>query len=153
MTNAAASKWPHPPTNKKINGKKWPNWDPQLHLMLYLDNGIWSWGSYTVTLHCDCDEQQTQWGPGQGKRCCSVGFLCSFFSGSPSQVTFHLAGGGRGGHFSYHGSKQYRVHFHLTEILWRCKPRHFQTFELHWCIFPSLFPNQHVKSTSLYAQW
>lgn len=99
MTNAAASKWPHPPTNKKINGKKWPNWDPQLHLMLYLDNGIWSWGSYTVTLHCDCDEQQTQWGPGQGKRCCSVGFLCSFFSGSPSQVTFHLAGGGGGGTF------------------------------------------------------
>lgn len=148
MTNAAASKWPHPPTNKKINGKKWPNWDPQLHLMLYLDNGIWSWGSYTVTLHCDCDEQQTQWGPGQGKRCCSVGFLCSFFSGSPSQVTFHLAGGGGGDIFLIMDPNSTECIStwlrsdndanHGTSRRLNCTDAYFL-----------LYPNQHVKSSDI----
>lgn len=84
---------PTPPPTRKLMEKSGQTETPS-----YTWCCIWIMGSGRggVTLHCDCDEQQTQWGPGQGKRCCSVGFLCSFFSGSPSQVTFHLAGGGGG---------------------------------------------------------
>lgn len=87
---------PTPPPTRKLMEKSGQTETPS-----YTWCCIWIMGSGRggVTLHCDCDEQQTQWGPGQGKRCCSVGFLCSFFSGSPSQVTFHLAGGGGGGTF------------------------------------------------------
>lgn len=87
---------PTPPPTRKLMEKSGQTETPS-----YTWCCIWIMGSGrggVTLLHCIVIviEQQTQWGPGQGKRCCSVGFLCSFFSGSPSQVTFHLAGGGGG---------------------------------------------------------